>query len=129
MKKRTKLLTSCARNDVAVGRLVGLMSTIFVFGEADVLGIRLLPASSSYILLPLLSLLSALAVAALVTCVFLWLRLRLPDEFARGYRSGSLIAGIIVGVLLLWWNIQSVSVMVEDKAWVQRHHAQSQADP
>jgi hypothetical protein len=62
-----------------------------------------------------------------VTCVFVWLRQRLPD-FARGYRSGSLIAGIIFGVLLLSWNISFVTDMREDKAWAQRYQAQSQSD-
>jgi hypothetical protein len=80
-----------------------------------------LRASSFYIMLPLLSLLSALALAALVTCVFGWLRHRLPD-FARGYRSGSLIAAIIFGAVLLWWNIHMVSGMIET-----RHHPLAQS--
>ena len=113
MTERTKLLTSCARNDAAWGRLLGLLSTVFLFGEALGLATRHLPASSGYEL-PLLELVSVLALAALVTCVFRWLRQRLPD-FARGYRSGSLIAATIWGMLLLLWNIQMISGMIEDK--------------
>src|SRR6266852_2874083 len=93
MTKRTKLLTTCARNDTAGGRFVGFLSTLFLFGNAIDLAKRRLPASSYYKLLMPISLLSALAVAAPIVCIFLWLRPRAPD-FARGYRSGSLIVAI-----------------------------------
>jgi hypothetical protein len=99
MTKRTKLLTSSAYNDVALGRLVGVLSALFLIVGAMELAERFWPLASDYNLL--LSLWSpALTVAALVVCIFRWLRSRVPD-FARGYRAGSVIVGIIFGAFFL----------------------------
>jgi hypothetical protein len=126
MTRPTKLLTSCARNDAAVGRFWGFLSSLFLFGAASSLVLGAF--QSSHVAFDFLTLLSALPVGLVVGLAFYWLRPRFPD-FARGYRSGSLIVAIFFCVLSLWWDIQLLTAIREGKDWAQRHQAQSHSDP
>jgi hypothetical protein len=106
MMRRSKLLTSSAQNDAAVGAFVGFLSTLFFVCGAFGLAERLQPPSSTSGPNDVLSLLLLLPVGLTTGVVFTWLRRHLAD-FARGYRRGALIIAVIFGALylrsLFWW--------------------------
>ena len=108
---KPKLLTSCARNDVAVGRFVGFLATLLLLAWVFALAERVAPYSprglpwstvrGETLVQMSLSLMFALALAAVETSLFVWLRRRVP-EFARGYRAGCLfILGFFALFVLL----------------------------
>ena len=129
MTRQTKLLTSCARNDAAVGRFWGFLSTLFLFFYGTALASGLWPTSiSSFKLLLSLWVLPVLAVGAPVVGIFQLLQHRFPD-FARGYGSAAMVTACFCGALLMFWNIRFLTELQEDKVWSQRHQAQGQSEP
>src|SRR5207248_308049 len=94
-------LTSSAQNDAAVGRFVGFLSTLLLVCEAGGLAEKIQPSSSNIGPNMALLLLLALPAGFVVWAAFRWPRPRFPD-FARGYRSGSLIVAVFFGVIFVW---------------------------
>jgi hypothetical protein len=97
MAKRSRLLTSKAQNDRAIGMLVGFLSTLYLAGSAMGLAEHF-PSSAAKgkpnVTLPLLF--DSLPVL-LVWMIFFFLRWCLPD-FARGYCFGALVFAVFLGI-------------------------------
>ena len=112
---KPRLITSSARNDVALGTLTGLISTLvlastfesmsmqMVMKNTDVFSSAQAAAQASREML--IELLLAGVVVGIQAGVIRWLRRWLPD-FSRGYRRGALLIAAIFAVLIARWDFE-----------------------
>ena len=99
--QKPNLLTSCARNDAALGRFVGFLTTLLLLASCNALCEWIASPPRNPLSVIWSAPLSLLLMAVVGASIFFVLRRRVPD-FARGYRAGCLItAGVLIPAAIL----------------------------